>query len=199
MIELFAKITELVESLGYIGIVIMTFIEGTFIPIPSEITLIPAGYLIAEGKMNAMIVIPCCTIGTVGGAMFNYMIARYYGRAVLMRYGKYLFMTPKRLQSIELFFEKHGAISTFSGRILPGVKHFISFPAGLAKMNITRFITYTTIGGFLWNAILITLGYYIGQEQTMLKKYVHQINAGVISGLAVLLCVYIYKHRKKNP
>lgn len=198
MVELFTKITELVESLGYLGILVMTFIESTFVPIPGEITLIPAGYLVAEGKMNVVMVVLCSTIGTIGGAMFNYVIARYYGRAMLVNYGKYLFMTPARLKYIESFFEKHGAISTFSGRILPGVKHFISFPAGLAKMNIVHFITYTALGGFMWNGILIALGYYIGQEQAMLKKYIKQINIAIIFGLSALFYIYMRKHRNKR-
>lgn len=198
MIDLLAKIVEIVESLGYIGVFIMTFIESTFVPIPGEVTLIPAGYLIAEGKMNPWIVVVCSTIGTIGGASFNYVVARYYGRMMLLHFGKFLFITPKRLQSMEQFFEKHGAISTFSGRILPGVKHFISFPAGLAKMNVYRFLAYTALGGFIWNSALITLGYYIGQERALLKTYIHQLNIAVVCGLVMLIWFYLYKHKKQT-
>jgi membrane protein DedA with SNARE-associated domain len=197
MVEFLISITQLVEDLGYIGIFFMTFVESTFIPIPAEITLVPAGYLIADGKMNPFLVSICSTFGTVGGALFNYSIARYYGRSILVRYGKYIFMNPTRLKYIEQFFKSHGAISTFSGRILPGVKHFISFPAGLAKMKLAKFVTYTALGGFVWNTVLITLGYYIGQEQALIKKYMHQINISLICCLAVVIYFYIKKYRNK--
>ena len=198
MLEIFMKIIEFVDSLGYIGIFIMTLIESTFVPIPAEITLIPAGYIVAEGKMNALIVLFCSTCGTVIGSLLNYFIARYYGRDLLLRYGNYFFMTQKRLESIELFFEKHGAISTFSGRMLPGLKHVISFPAGLAKMNLSKFVIYTALGGSIWNAILITLGYYIGQNQTLLKKYISQVNIALVVICVISVTAYFLINRKRR-
>ena len=114
----------------------MTFIESTFIPIPSEITMIPAGYLIGKGELNFFLVFLCSISGTVLGALTNYMIAYHYGRKLLVNYGKYFFLNTTKLVKIELFFRKYGKISTFFGRMLPGVKHFISFPAGLGKMNL---------------------------------------------------------------
>lgn len=199
MIEtILAKVIQFVDDLGYVGIFIMTFIESTFVPIPGEITLIPVGYLIAESKMNPWIAVPCSVVGTIGGAVFNYIIARNYGRNLLLRFGKWFFITPQKLNSIERFFAEHGAISTFSGRMLPGIKHFISFPAGLAKMKFSTFITYTALGGFLWNTLLISLGYYIGREQSLLKKYIHQINISIILGLVVLFTVYFFRYKKKG-
>ena len=103
MVELLVNLTELVESLGYLGIFIMTFVESTFVPIPSEITLVPAGYLIAEGDMSLLFVLLSSTLGTIGGASFNYAIARFYGRSMLIKYGKYFFMNPERLSSMESF------------------------------------------------------------------------------------------------
>lgn len=195
MVELLVGLTELVESLGYLGIFIMTFVESTFVPIPSEVTLVPAGYLVADGRMSLIFVLLSSTLGTIGGASFNYAIARFYGRSMLIKYGKYFFMNPERLASMEGFFERHGSISTLIGRMLPGVKHFISFPAGVAKMNVSKFFIYTGIGGFCWNSIVIALGYYIGQEQKLLKKYIHHINLGLILILCLISFIYIKRYK----
>ena len=135
MYEFFLEIVWLVESLGYFGLFFMTFIESTFIPIPAEITLIPAGYLVQKGEMNGILVWICATLGTLGGSLTNYYIAYFFGRKLFISKGKYFFMDKTKLEAIERFFLNHGAISTFTGRLLPGVKHFISFPAGLAKMD----------------------------------------------------------------
>ncbi len=193
MYELFLQIAELVNSFGYIGIFIMTFIESTFVPIPAEITLIPAGYLVSKGGMNFYIVWAVSVLGTIGGSLFNYYVASSIGRQILLRYGKYFFIDEKKLNKMESFFRKHGAISMFTGRLLPGVKHFISFPAGLAKMNIKAFCTYTALGGALWCFILIMLGYLIGENEGLITKYLKQINFILIFSLSVVIALYIWR------
>ena len=193
MYELFLEIVEIVEAWGYIGIFIMTFIESTFVPIPAEITLIPAGYLIQKQEMNFLIVWAVSTLGTIGGSLFNYYIAYHYGRAILIMYGKYMFMDQEKLNSIEDFFRNHGAISTFTGRLLPGVKHFISFPAGLAKMDIRTFLLYTAVGGALWCSILLTLGYLIGHNEDLISKYIKQVNLALVVIVSFIIAFYIWK------
>lgn len=198
MVEFLLYVLHLVESWGYLGIFVMTFLESTFLPIPAEITIVPAGYLISEGKMGFLMVIICSVLGTIGGSLFNYFIARRYGRSLFLNYGKYFLITPEHLKAIEYFFARHGAISTFTGRILPGIKHFISFPAGLAKMNISRFIIYTAAGGTIWNTILTTLGYYLGQNQGLLKNYIKHINILIIVGLSVFIAWKWWKQRNNT-
>jgi membrane protein DedA with SNARE-associated domain len=198
MYELFLEIVEFIESLGYLGIFVMTFIESTFIPIPSEITLIPAGFLVADGRMNFWLVSLSSLIGTLGGSLTNYAIAKYFGRKLLLNYGKYLFIDEERLKTIEFFFQRHGAISTFSGRLLPGLKHFISFPAGLAQMNIVKFSFYTAAGGSLWNTLIIGLGYLIGENHGLIKQNLKYINIGLILFIVLLVSVYMFKNRKDN-
>ncbi len=176
----------------------MTFIESTFVPIPSEITLIPAGFLVSQGQMNFYIVLASSVFGTIGGSLFNYWIARHFGRIILIRFGKYFFITEEKLKAIEFFFKRHGAISTFSGRLLPAVKHFISFPAGLGKMDLKIFLLYTAAGGFIWNSILLTLGYFIGENQALIKKYIKHVNVFIIISLIVLALVYYYKNKRKT-
>jgi membrane protein DedA with SNARE-associated domain len=191
--ELFLEVVHFVETLGYVGIFIMTFIESTFVPIPAEITLIPAGYLVQKGEMNFWIVLLVSVLGTIGGSLFNYYIAYFFGRRLFVSYGKYFFLKKNQLAKIEKFFENHGAISTFTGRLLPGIKHFISFPAGLAKMNIKLFVIYTAAGGFLWCLILILLGYGIGENEHLITKYLKQINLAVIILISGLIAYYIWR------
>ena len=195
MYELFLRFTEFVESLGYIGILIMTFIEGTFIPIPSEVTLIPAGYLAAKGQFHLGYVLFWSILGTLGGALFSYYIALHFGRMLLLKYGKYFFINEQKLSKIESFFKKHGPISAFSGRILPGIKHFISLPAGLGKMNFKKFAIYSAFGSTLWVSIVVAVGYLIGNNEHLISKYLKQINIGLILFITIMVAFYIWKLR----
>jgi len=175
----------------------MTFIESTFVPIPSEVTVVPAGYLVAQGNLNFWIALLSSVSGTIGGSLFNYFIAKHFGRRLLLNYGKYFFINEEKLKSIEFFFERHGAISTFSGRLLPGIKHFISFPAGLGKMDLKLFSFYTTAGGTIWNGLLLVLGYLIGENDALIKKYIRQINILIFAGLFLLLFIYYKRYKSK--
>lgn len=196
--ELFLDVADLVQEFGYLGIFIMTFIESTFIPIPAEVTLIPAGYLVQKGQMNGIIVWLVSVLGTVLGSLFNYTIAYYFGRQLFIKYGKYFFMGEDKLVKIEKFFDKHGAISTFTGRLLPGLKHFISFPAGLAKMNIRIFCIYTTAGGAIWCGILILLGLFIGENELLITKYLKQINYIIFVIVICLGAFYIWQKKLRD-
>lgn len=186
-----------VEHLGVWGILIMTFLESTFVPIPSEITMIPAGYLIQQGKMELWSVLIASIIGTVGGAYFNYWIARYLGRGFFLRYGKYMLVTPEKLEKLEVFFAKHGAISTFTGRLIMGVRHYISFPAGLARMDRRTFILYTALGGALWMITLITIGYYIGSNKELMVTYMPMVKVGILVFVVLLVGVYLWRQKRK--
>ncbi|AIL64589.1 membrane protein [Rickettsiales bacterium Ac37b] len=191
MLEFLGWITDFVHKFGYIGIFIMTFIESTFIPLPAEITLVPAGYLISTGEMNLYLVLIYSIAGTVGGSWLSYWIALHYGRNLIIKYGKYFFMNEQKLKKIESFFARHGNISTFTGRFLPGVKHYISFPAGLAQMPIKPFLTYTFLGSSIWVVVLLSVGYFIGSNQDTIKKYLMVIKLAMILLIAIIIIVYI--------
>lgn len=198
MYDFFLQVVWFVESLGYFGIFIMTFIESTFIPIPSEITLIPAGYLVQKGEMSGPVVLLVSILGTLLGALANYYIAYFFGRLLFVDNGKYFFLSQSKLTKIEEFFAEHGAISVFTGRFLPGVKHFISFPAGLAKMNLKLFTLYTSIGGGIWCTVLITLGYLIGENELLIKKYLKQLNLIFLITVSALIIYYMWKKRQSK-
>lgn len=188
-------ISQFVDRFGYWGIFVMTFIENTFIPIPSEITLIPAGYLISKGDMSLFPVLIYSSLGTLLGSLFNYSIAYKYGRYLFLRYGKYFFIKERKLAIIESFFHKYGNISTFLGRILPGMKHFISFPAGLAKMNLKLFCLFTLSGSFIWIMILIYLGYSIGNNKIFIMLYIRKINIFFCLFVLLIIIFIILKNK----
>lgn len=190
MYDLFARIIEIVVSLGYPGIFIMTFIEGTFVPIPSELTLIPAGYLVSKGEFAFWRVFFVASVGTFAGALFCYYIARFIGRKLLLKYGRYLWIDDKKLLRIEDFFKKHGSISVFIGRMLPAIKHVISFPAGLGRMSIKIFSIYSAAGSFIWVFIVVKLGYLIGDNEAMIGRYMKKLNIFLIVAIVAVIIAY---------
>lgn len=189
-------IVETIGSLGYFGIFILMFLESTVFPIPSEVVMIPAGYLAYKGEMNIYIVILLGVLGSLGGALFNYYFALKFGRTFLLKYGKYFFVSHETIEKTEKFFKNHGHISTFSGRLIPGLRHYISLPAGLAKMNLFVFCLYTTLGATLWVVILTVLGYYLGDNQELIKEYLRYLIVGLLLSL-VILGFWYYKRVKK--
>ena len=152
--EIVNWIVQTVGSLGYAGIFIMMFLESSFFPFPSEVVMIPAGYLASKGEMSLTLALIAGIAGSLGGAIFNYFLAVKFGRAFLLKYGKYLFLKDGALDKLEGFFKNHGEISTFSGRLIPGVRQYISLPAGLARMNLAKFSFYTALGAGIWVVVL---------------------------------------------
>lgn len=190
-------LVDFVHQFGYLGIFIMTFLESTFMPIPSEVTMVPAGYLVQQGHMNFFIVVTTATTGALAGSLFNYYLAYYLGRKFFYNYGKYFFFTHDKIDKIDKFFSNHGDISTFSGRLIPGVRHFIAFPAGLGHMDLKKFCIYTTLGSGIWMAILTLLGYLIGDNKEMVHHYIPYISGALLVAVVILVTLYISHHRKK--
>ena len=189
-------IVQTVGSLGYLGIFLMMFLESSFFPFPSEVVMIPAGYLAYKGEMNIYIAIVAGILGSLAGALFNYYLAVKFGRKFLIKYGKYFFIKEPTIVKMEEFFKSHGHISTFSGRLIPAVRQYISFPAGLARMNLFIFCIYTSLGAGIWVIILTLLGYFLGGNEALIKEYLHTIVIVILVLLAVL--GFAYYKRVKN-
>ncbi len=187
-----------IGALGYPGIFLLMAMESSVIPIPSELVMPPAGYLAQQGNMNIVVAIICGTLGSLVGAYTNYFVAHYLGRPLILKYGKYVWITEEKFAKVETFFHKHGEISTFIGRLLPVVRHLISLPAGLAGMHHWKFALYTVLGAGMWVTVLTGIGYFIGKEQALIIKYSHQAVIGVVIFSAVLIAVYVRRHRKKS-
>ena len=187
-----------IGALGYPGIFLLMAMESSVIPVPSELVMPPAGYLAAQGQMNIWIAIVMGSTGSLIGAYANYYAAHYLGRPLLLKYGKYVWITEEKFARVERYFKDHGEISTFIGRLLPVVRHLISLPAGLAGMNHAKFTIYTLAGAGLWVTILTWIGYFIGANQELIMQYSHQAVIGVIIVSAVIIAIYVRNHKRKK-
>ncbi|MDQ7062316.1 MAG: DedA family protein [Sulfurimonas sp.] len=196
--EIAQTIVDLIFDWGYLGIFLLMAIESSFIPFPSEIVLIPAGFLASQGEMNLEMIMVSALAGSMLGAFINYFLALLLGRKILMRYGKYFFISQSSMEKMDNYFSKHGAISTFIGRLIPGIRQLISIPAGLSKMNLAVFSTYTALGAGIWALILVMLGYFIGENQEMIDTYLKQITIIVLVILILLGIGYTYKQKAKK-
>ena len=183
--------------MGYTGIFLLMAMESSVIPIPSEVVMPPAGYLVQQGKMDMLWVILSGTLGSLVGAYANYFAARYLGRPLLLKYGKYVWITEEHFDKVEKYFNDHGEISTFIGRLLPVIRHLISLPAGLAGMNHLKFTAYTLLGAGIWVSVLSWIGYFIGANQELIMKYSHEAVIDVIAFSVVLVGIYVWLHKRK--
>lgn len=198
-------LTDTIFALGYPGIVALMALESSFFPFPSEVVLPPAGYLAAQGRMNAWLAAAAGITGSVLGAVFNYAVAVRLGRPLLHRYGKYLFVKEAALDRAEAFFRRHGEISTFVGRLVPVIRQYISLPAGLARMRLDLFAAYTALGAGIWCGILTWVGWYLGTKSAALgalpredvHRYVTRALVLLVPFVAILLAGYVIRHRRR--
>ena len=196
MDEIVHTIVDLVSAFGYLGIFIMMFLESTFFPFPSEVAMVPAGYLASQGEMNFLVAIVVGTLGSLTGALFNYYLARKYGRKGVLRFGKYFFFNEEKLQKMERFFVNHGSFSTFVARLIPGVRQLVSLPAGLSKMPLKKFVLHTALGAGIWVTVLVFLGYFLGDNEAIIKEYLHQIVLGTLALIAIASGIYIFFYKR---
>ncbi|HPD97719.1 MAG TPA: DedA family protein [Synergistales bacterium] len=193
-----AWIVATIGRLGYPGVVALMFLESSFFPFPSEVVVPPAGYLASRGEMNLWLVIAAGIAGSILGALFNYWISLTFGRPFFRKFGKYVFVSEKALDRADEFFAKHGHISTFIGRLLPGIRQLISLPAGLARMNIPLFLFFTTLGSGIWVVILAFVGFWVGNNQELVHQYMHTATYISIAACAVLGTGYVIHYKRKN-
>ena len=200
------------DNLNYATITLLMAIESSFIPFPSEVVIPPAAYkAAASGELNIWLVIFFSTVGALIGAMVNYLLALWLGKPIVYkfansRFGHMCLLDQKKVETAEHFFVKYGITATLIGRLVPGVRQLISIPAGLARMNIAKFVIFTAIGAGAWNAILAAMGYYlesvIPEDQLVATatKYSHEIGYAIIGIILLALGFIIYKGlRKQEP
>ncbi|WP_257935380.1 DedA family membrane protein, type II (SNARE domain) [Campylobacter lari] len=188
----------LAKDWGYWGIIFLMFIESSFFPFPSEVVMIPAGYLAHQNELNFWLCLLCGTFGALLGALLNYYLCYFLGREVFLKICKYFGVNEAKFAQFEAFFNKHGEISTFSGRLIPGLRQYISLPAGLARMNLKKFIFYTSLGAGIWCLILLILGYVLGKNEDLIKEYLHFVIIACIIFTAMIVVIYIYIQKRKK-
>ena len=197
MHDLITSLLNTVNAWGYPGIFILMAMESTVLPIPSELVLIPAGYLAHQGEMNFGMIVLMATLGSWFGASLNYAFAYWVGRPFIEKYGKYFFIKPAALAKTDKFFNKHGAIATFTGRLIPVIRHLISIPAGLTHMNYAQFSLYTCLGAGLWSFILTAMGYFIRKNKKLIEQNLVYVTISMISNIGLLLSLYKKKKKKQ--
>ena len=189
-------ITSLLDNLNYGTVFFLMLLESTVIPVPSELVVSPAAYHAAAGNLDIALVILFATLGADAGATINYLAGYYLGRPIIYRFanskwGKMCLLNQQKVEKSEKYFYDHGMVATITGRLLPGIRHLISIPAGLARMKFWQFLLYTTIGAGVWNCILAALGWYlhsvVPEEQLndKIMEYGEYIKYGIIGIVAV--------------
>lgn len=193
-------ITSMLGHLNYGTIFVLMLLESTVIPVPSELVVAPAAYHAAGGNLDMWLVILFSTLGADVGATINYLAGWYLGRPIIYKFanskwGHLCLLNQEKVEKSERYFEKHGMVATITGRLLPGIRHLISIPAGLSRMNYWKFLLYTTIGAGTWHSILALLGHYmhafVPEEQLNEKilEYGEYIKFGLII-IVIIVCLY---------
>jgi len=189
------------SNINYVTITALMAVESSFVPLPSELILPPAAYLAAKGELNLTLIILFSTIGCVIGALFNYLLSFYLGRKIIYaladsKWARIFFINRQKVEHAEQYFLNNGNSSTFIGRLLPGIRHLISIPAGLSKMNLKQFILFTAIGSALWNTILTLMSYFLIDKW---EVYFREITWGfILLGLGFIIYLVVKALKKKN-
>lgn len=194
------------QNMNYLTITALMTIESSFIPFPSEIVIPPAAYVASkpDSKLNIFLVVLFGTIGALFGAFINYGLALWLGRPIMYKFadskvGRLFLLSSVKIQKAEEYFNNHGKVSTFVGRLIPGIRQLISIPAGLARMNLVSFTIYTALGATIWNSILALLGYIAHGQADLINKYSHEIGYAVMLIIGVIGLFYLIKYlRKRN-
>lgn len=186
-------------NLNYFTIALLMAIESTFLPLPSEIVIPFAAYKAGQGDLNVFIVVLMGTVGALTGSLINYTLAYYLGRPIVYRFagsrlGKMFLLSEEKVKHAEEYFIRNGKTSTFIGRLVPGIRHLISIPAGLAKMNLRDFMLFTFIGAGMWNIILAIIGYYLYAVREQIFPYVGHI----LLAVGIIFVVYLIVKARKN-
>ena len=197
-------LSTLLNNLNYYTIFILMLLESTVIPVPSELVVAPAAYHAASGNLHIVLVIVAATLGADIGASINYLAGYYLGRPIIYRFansrlGRLCLLSQKKVEKSEAYFNNHGMVATITGRLIPGIRHLISIPAGLAKMSYWRFLLYTTIGAGCWHTILALLGWYLhsfvpeNQLDDAILQYGEYIKVAIMILVAVALVYFLAK------
>lgn len=202
--ELFNSLFEwYMANLNYFTVALLMAIESTFLPLPSEIVVPFAAYKAGQGDLNVFVVVIAGTFGALSGSLINYTLAYYLGRPLVYRFadsrvGRIFLLSKEKVEHAENYFIRHGRSSTFVGRLVPGVRHLISIPAGLARMNLRDFMLYTFAGAGIWNIILAVIGYYLYEMRDQIFPYLGHILVALGAAFVLYLVIKARNARKNK-
>lgn len=204
------------ENMNYGSIAALMAVESSFIPFPSEIVIPPAAYVAGHEEsslnvsesyfVNVLLIVLFGTLGAILGAVINYLLSMWLGRPIIYAFadskvGRLLLLSSAKIQRAEDYFNDHGKVSTFVGRLIPGIRQLISIPAGLAKMNFLSFIAYTALGAGIWNTVLAALGYLAHGQADLINRYSHELSIVILAIFGLVVVWLIIRHfgkRKTN-
>jgi membrane protein DedA with SNARE-associated domain len=196
------SITNAINSLGYVGIALLMVLENIIPPIPSELIMPLAGFTVTQGKMNFFLVVIAGTLGSVIGATPWYFLGKSWGlertKTIADRYGKWLTISGKDVQKAKVWFEQKGDIATALGRLVPGIRTYISVPAGISKMPLLPFLFYSTLGSFVWVSFLTASGYLLGANYKLVATYLKPISILVLLVIIVLSIYWVMKRTRTS-
>ena len=204
MMEFFQSIFEwYMANLNYFTVWLLMLIESTFLPMPSEVVIPFAAYKAGQGDLNVFLVVIFGTIGALCGSLVNYFLSYYLGRPIVYAFadskvGKIFLLSKEKVIHAEEYFLRNGKSSTFIGRLVPGIRHLISIPAGLARMNLRDFMLYTFVGAGIWNIILAIIGYYVYEMRDKIFPYIGHILIGLGAIFIIYLIIKAYRDKKKR-
>ena len=191
-------ITSIITTMSYPGIFFLMILESALIPIPSEIIMPFSGFLASTGKLNYIGVVLAGSFGNLVGSILTYYLGINVGRKVILKYGKYIFFKKEHLELTENLFNKYGDRVSFVGRLLPGIRTYVSLPAGIGKTKFTKFVIYTLAGSLIWNSMLTYVGMKLGSNWKNIDKYSIYLDIAAVLAIAVFLIWFIYNTRKKS-
>jgi membrane protein DedA with SNARE-associated domain len=190
--------TAVIDALGYFGVFFLMVLESMVFPIPSELVMPFAGFLTSQGRFTFGFVVIASTIGSIVGSLISYYLGTWGGRELILKHGKYILVTHHDLQLTESWFQKRGEITIFFARFVPVVRHLISIPAGIARMNIWKFLLYTTIGACLWNTFLAWLGLKFGEHWDQIRHYTEPFSYAMVVIIIAVGVWYVWRHLKRR-
>jgi membrane protein DedA with SNARE-associated domain len=186
-------VTAFISAVSYAGIFVLMFLESTMIPLPSELVMPFAGFLVALEQMNLWAAIIFATLGSLAGSLFGYWLGHRFSGRLVRKFGKYFLLNKEHLAKAQKYFKSHGNKTIFFSRFIPGIRHVISVPAGAGKMNLKKFSVLTVLGAGIWNTFLLYLGYILQKNWQTVYRYSGYVDMIVIAIIALLLVYYIYK------
>jgi membrane protein DedA with SNARE-associated domain len=202
VLELLKPIVEFIMSfiaqLGYMGIFFLMILESAMIPIPSEIIMPFSGFLSSTGRLDPFLVTLSGSLGNLVGSVLTYYLGIKAGRKFILKYGKYILLKKEHLETTENLFKKYGDRISFAGRLLPGIRTYVSLPAGIGKANFTKFVTYTFAGSLLWNFMLTYVGMSLGSNWKNIDKYSIYLDVAALLAIAGFITWFVYNTKRKS-